>query len=73
MKIISNILFFILMAIMLTASGMLCVLGWLIYPVLWLCHRYDEWDRYKLHKGHDADLRRMAREIVRIVKQQKKK
>jgi hypothetical protein len=32
-----------------------------------------EGDKYKLHKGHEADLRRMAREIVRIVKQNKTK
>jgi hypothetical protein len=32
-----------------------------------------EQDQYKLHKGHEADLRRMAREIVRIVKQNKTK
>lgn len=30
-----------------------------------------EQDQYKLHKGHEADLRRMAREILRIVKQNK--
>lgn len=37
------------------------------------CNRCDGWDKYKLHKGHEADLRRMAREIVRIVKQNKNK
>lgn len=26
------------------------------------------WDKYKLHKGHKADLKRMAREIMKIVK-----
>lgn len=68
MKIISNIMFFILVVVMLTASVMLYVLGWIIYPTLWLCHRYDGWDMYKFHKWHEADLRRMVREIVRIVK-----
>lgn len=38
MKIISNIMFFILVTIMLTASVILCVLGWIIYPILWLSH-----------------------------------
>lgn len=37
------------------------------------CNRCSEVDdKYKLHKGHEADLRRMAREIARIVKQKKK-
>lgn len=31
------------------------------------CSKDD--DKYKLHKGHEADLRRMAREIVKIVRQ----
>ena len=28
-----------------------------------------EGDKYKLHKGHEADLRRMAREIAKIAKE----
>lgn len=38
MKIISNIMFFILVIVMLAATVMLYVLGWIIYPVLWLSH-----------------------------------
>ena len=37
------------------------------------CNRCDGWDKYKFHKGHEADLRRMTREIVRIVKLNKTK
>lgn len=36
MKIISNIMFFVLVAIMITATVMLYVLGGIIYPILWL-------------------------------------
>ena len=32
------------------------------------CERCECWDKYKLHKGHKADLKRMAREIIKIVK-----
>lgn len=42
MKIISNIMFFVLVAIMLTATVMLYVLGWIIYPILWLSHKSHE-------------------------------
>lgn len=37
------------------------------------CDTCDLWERWKLHKGHEADLRRMVREIVRIVEQNKTK
>ena len=36
------------------------------------CDNCDCWDMYKFHKGHDADLKRMAREITKIVKQKLK-
>ena len=42
MKIISNIMFFLLVVVMLTASVILCVLGWIIYPVLWFSHKSHE-------------------------------
>lgn len=46
MKIISNIVFFVLVAIMLTATVMLYVLGWIIYPILWLSHKsHEAWRR----------------------------
>jgi hypothetical protein len=32
------------------------------------CNKCDRGDKYKFHKGHDADLKRMAREIYRIVR-----
>lgn len=35
------------------------------------CNKCDGWDKYKLHKGHKADLKRMAREITKIVKDNK--
>ena len=60
MKIISNIMFFILVVVMLTASVMLCVLGWIIYPVLWLS-RVSHW------------AWRMVNDIIGIVKQDKTK
>lgn len=33
------------------------------------CDKCDGWDRYKLHKGHKADLERMTKGIIKIVKE----
>lgn len=33
------------------------------------CDKCDGWDKYKLHKGHKADLERMTRGIIKIVKE----
>ena len=32
------------------------------------CDRCDGWDRYKLHKGHEADVNNLVRGIMRIIK-----
>ena len=29
------------------------------------------WEKYKLHKGHEADLKQMTRDIIKIVKSNK--
>ena len=31
----------------------------------------NNYEKFKLHKGHEADLRRMAREIAKIAKEKK--
>jgi hypothetical protein len=54
MKIISNIMFFILVIVMLAATVMLYVLGWLIYPVLWFSHKsHEAWVRVYKKGGGD--------------------
>jgi hypothetical protein len=73
MKTINTLMYFFIVIIMLTATVALYVLGWVVYPILWICSRCARRDRYKLRKGYVADLRRRAREIVRIVKQNKTK
>ena len=46
MKIVSNIMFFVLVTIMLTATVMLYVLGWIIFPILWLSRvSHEAWRR----------------------------
>ena len=37
------------------------------------CHRCDGFSKYQLHKGHLDDVKRMAKDIVKIVKEQNKK
>lgn len=36
------------------------------------CDKCDGWDKYKLHKGHKEDVKRLVRGVMRIVKQQSK-
>lgn len=44
MKILSNIILFQLVVIMLIASVLLTIIGWVIYPFLWLGHiSYQAW------------------------------
>ena len=44
MKILSNIILFLLVVIMLIASVLLVIIGWVIYPFLWLGHiRQQSW------------------------------
>lgn len=38
MKILSNIILFALAVLILTASVLLTIIGWVIYPFLWLGH-----------------------------------
>lgn len=38
MKILSNIILFLLVVIMLIATVLLTIIGWVIYPFLWLGH-----------------------------------
>lgn len=32
------------------------------------CDRCDGWNRYKLHKGHEADAKNIVRGIMKIIK-----
>lgn len=44
MKILSNITLFALAVLILTASVLLTIIGWVIYPFLWLGHiRQQSW------------------------------
>lgn len=46
MKPISNVMFFVLVAVMLTATVMLYVLGWIIFPILWFSRvSHEAWRR----------------------------
>lgn len=46
MKILSNIILFLLVVIMLIATVLLTIIGWIIYPFLWLGHiSYQAWQK----------------------------